>query len=366
VANPGTQAQFIGQVIRGRLDAREIGDIGDTALSYSEVKALATGNPLLMDKAEADAALARLRRGERAHGRNQDALHHAVTRHEQDIAGLTSLIQDIDAAIARRQDTRGEKFAMTVHGQLHARRAEAGQRLKDLLQQEVAELDGLRQRPVRPGHLGGFPVTARVACSLGKTSVTLALDGAPGTSMQLSVRDLSEADPAGLVTRLENRLGRLEEHKDNALADIEGAQREIAHARASIGKPFPQAAQLAAARQRARQIGEQLEQMAAPPQPADQPAPETAPAPSPGGSEQGSRPRHAQAPAPAHRAHEPSGNVPWRQDRAAPADPVAWQAHGLNVSERPQTDAAAEHPGPLEAEDRRLHMRKEPDHEAGE
>src|ERR1039457_6565897 len=92
------KARFIGQVIRGRLDAREIGDIGDTALSYSEVKALATGNPLLMDKAEADTAVARLRRGERAHGRNQDALHHAVTRHEQDIAGLTRLTQDIDAA----------------------------------------------------------------------------------------------------------------------------------------------------------------------------------------------------------------------------------------------------------------------------
>jgi hypothetical protein len=92
------KARFISQVIRGRLDAREIGDIGDTALSYSEVKALATGNPLLMDKAEADAALARLQRSERAHARNQNALTHAITRHEQDITRLTALICDIDAA----------------------------------------------------------------------------------------------------------------------------------------------------------------------------------------------------------------------------------------------------------------------------
>jgi len=54
------KAAFVSQVMHGRLDAREIGDIGDTALSFSEVKALATGNPLLMDKAEADAALGRL------------------------------------------------------------------------------------------------------------------------------------------------------------------------------------------------------------------------------------------------------------------------------------------------------------------
>jgi len=54
------KARFIGQVMHGRLDTREISDIGDTALSFSEVKAIAAGNPLLMDKAEADTALARL------------------------------------------------------------------------------------------------------------------------------------------------------------------------------------------------------------------------------------------------------------------------------------------------------------------
>ena len=46
------KARFIAQVMRGRLDVREIEDIGDATLSYTEVKALATGNPLLMDKAK--------------------------------------------------------------------------------------------------------------------------------------------------------------------------------------------------------------------------------------------------------------------------------------------------------------------------
>ncbi len=73
------KARFIAQVMRGRLDVREIEDIGDAALSYNEVKALATGNPLLMDKAEADAELTRLERAERAHHRNQDALRYTIT-----------------------------------------------------------------------------------------------------------------------------------------------------------------------------------------------------------------------------------------------------------------------------------------------
>ena len=59
-------------------------------LSFSEAKALATNNPLLMDKAAADADLARLVRAERAHHRNQDTLRRTITRHEQRIATQTS------------------------------------------------------------------------------------------------------------------------------------------------------------------------------------------------------------------------------------------------------------------------------------
>jgi len=68
------KAKFISQVMRGRLDVREIEDVGDTALSYSEVKALATGNPRILDKARVDAELTKLERLERAHARNQRVL----------------------------------------------------------------------------------------------------------------------------------------------------------------------------------------------------------------------------------------------------------------------------------------------------
>ena len=83
------KARFIRDVMSPALDAREIGDIGDTVLSFSEAKALATNNPLLIDKAEADAQLARLVRAERAHHRNQDTLRRTITRLEAHIAAQT-------------------------------------------------------------------------------------------------------------------------------------------------------------------------------------------------------------------------------------------------------------------------------------
>jgi N12 class adenine-specific DNA methylase len=257
------KAKFIAQVMHGRLDSREISDIGDTALSFSEVKALATGNPLLMDKAEADATLTRLQRAERAWRRNQDALGHAITDNEKAIARLTGRAADIDTAIGRRQDTRGDAFLMIVDGTEHRKRADAGQHLKERLAREAADLAGLRERAVQPGSLGGFDLMAAVGQSLGKTTVTIGLDSVPGGSLQLSAADLRAADPAGLVTRLENRLHRLEASKQETLDGIERARAEIAHARASLGQPFPQATQLTQARDRARLIDQHLDQIVA-------------------------------------------------------------------------------------------------------
>ncbi len=165
------------------LDAREIADVGDTVLTFSEAKALATGNPLFMDKAEADAELARLVRAERVHRRNHDSLQHAVVRHERNIASLQQLADQIDHAVARRVDTRGEKFAMTVDGQRHDMRAEACRHLIQILGAAATTLRADLSRTVNPGQLAGFPVAARIDRALGSVNVSLELDGAPGTSI---------------------------------------------------------------------------------------------------------------------------------------------------------------------------------------
>jgi hypothetical protein len=192
-----------------------------------------------------------------------------VTRHEKDIARLTQLAADVDAALGRREDTRGDRFAMTVGDRRHVRRAEAGEHLKEILEREVAAMDGRRESRVQVGRLAGFPLTASVERSLGRTSVAIIFDGAPRTSIQVPATDLGGADPAGLVARLENRIGRLEEHKTDALAGVQHARQEITHATESIGPAFPHAAQLTEARNRARQIDGQLQQLAAPQQPGE-------------------------------------------------------------------------------------------------
>jgi N12 class adenine-specific DNA methylase/SAM-dependent methyltransferase len=256
------KARFIDQVMHGRLDTREIADIGDTALSFSEVKAIATGNPLLMDKAEADAALAHLQRAERAHQRSQDALRYAISEYETEISRLTILADAVNTAIARRQDTRGDKFTAIIDGAHYTKRADAGQHVKHILEREASQVAGQLRRAVSVGQLGGFAINAEVHRSLGTTKVTINLEGAPGTTIDLPASGLRDADPVGLITRLEHRLAELETRKTKVLADIDHARRQMTHARGSVGQPFQHAAELAAARTRVREIDEALDHMA--------------------------------------------------------------------------------------------------------
>src|SRR5262249_6181115 len=180
------KARFIRDVMSPALNARDIGDIGDTVLSFSEAKALATNNPLLIDKAEADAELARLIRAERAHHRNQDTLRRTITRLETHIAAQAELADDIDAAIDRRKETHGDAFTITVEGRRYAKRVAAGQHLLDLFRREATSQLGYRQRKIHAGELGGFPLAATISQALGQVTVTTAFDGAPGTEIALS------------------------------------------------------------------------------------------------------------------------------------------------------------------------------------
>jgi hypothetical protein len=65
------KARFIAQILTGNLTAREVEDIDTAALSYAEVKALATGQPLLLEAAAVAAEIARLRNLAAGHTRAQ-------------------------------------------------------------------------------------------------------------------------------------------------------------------------------------------------------------------------------------------------------------------------------------------------------
>ncbi|MDZ7734559.1 MAG: DEAD/DEAH box helicase family protein [Acidimicrobiia bacterium] len=204
------KAAFIAQVTRGDLPDRDVDDIADQALSFAEVKALATGDPLVLEKAGVDADVARLARLERAHHDDQHRLRQTRDTATQRADRCEQRATQLAAAIDRLTDTRGDRFAMTIEGTTHTKRTDAGARLRQLL---TAQLDATPPETTTPlcdtAVLGGLTVASQTA-TVPEDEVRLAV---PEADVELTYprHEWQIAEPSAIVTRIERHLQRLPE-----------------------------------------------------------------------------------------------------------------------------------------------------------
>ena len=228
------KAAFIAQVMHGGTIARELDDVGDQSLSYAEVKALATGNPHIVEKAGVDAEIAKLTRLRAAHQRDQAAL---ARTHDTATARATRLERDAElcrTAIDRRIDTRGDRFHATIDGTRHSARADTGTHLCRLLAERGRE-------PVE-GSFAGFALHATLDRHAGVATITL--EPSP-IKLELDLGELGQLDPGRLMQRLEHRLARLDQDLDDAITGAAAARSEAERAAARLDQPFEHADRLA-------------------------------------------------------------------------------------------------------------------------
>lgn len=254
---------FISQVMKGQLDAREVENIDEAALSYSEVKALASGDIRLLAKAKADGEVRNLERLAASHRRSQQSLRGIVHTGQERLERLAGLIARYDESIAQRKDTRGDKFRMTVGDTNFTERAEAAAALMAALREHhfehgTASISGESQQL---GQLGGFVLSSRRDDHTVDLTLHGVTDLTDGTAVWVT-RELVEAGEApaqlGVITRLENRIAGLDARRADANAWRDETQADIEQARAEIGKPFAKADALSAAKAKAAGLAEQL------------------------------------------------------------------------------------------------------------
>ena len=299
------KAGFIAQVMRGRLDVRSVEDIGDSALSYSEVKALASGDPLILDKAQADAERARLGR-----------LHSAWSRSQQSVRGRIVGLQDQLGSTQQRQsaltrllphvtEIRGDAFQMTIAGQSTHDRAQAAAMLT---QWGHSAAQG-RPRTQPLGELAGLALDGRVAYDAvrGAQVLSVTLHELPVDAANLTLAQLRE-DPASIVRQLEARVRDLPALGDRLDTQHTQITEQIAQARDVLATPFKYADELTEATDRCAAIAAQMTERA---QPAAEPAADsTPPAVSHAPSDVNDAPKRHYEPAPSSRR---------RYEHAAPA-----------------------------------------------
>ena len=118
---------FIGQIMNGENVGRETEDTGEVTLSAAEVKALASGSPLIMEQVQLDTDIKKLESLQRAH---RSAMRSATERLEKDKGIIDILKRKIasgKADMASTVDTYSEgKFAIHIGGQKFTDKKDAG------------------------------------------------------------------------------------------------------------------------------------------------------------------------------------------------------------------------------------------------
>ena len=232
------KAKFINQLMRGRLDVREIEDIGDSALSYAEVKALASGDPRIMELAKAETEATKLERLERAWSSAKRSLA-ATVRLER----LATDRQELLTAIPLRRDTDGDAFSIRIHGTAYSKRADAA----PALQRALRAIEPYQRDPQPLGEVGGLHLQVSADSWLGQPRYVVSLVEVPRVHVLVEAGDVREPS-LGLVTRIENLPRRLERVLEDVEMDTTKINREAEKAQAGLVDAFPRAGELASVR----------------------------------------------------------------------------------------------------------------------
>ena len=223
------KATFLGQLLAARLDSRTVDDIGDaTALSYGEVKALASGNPLILEKATLEVELSRLRRLTVGWRNEHAAVLKRVTVDEQHLGVLDGQIADVDDALGRRVDTHGDRFRITVNATPVHDRVLAGDTVVDV----VANLHPGRHRIAT---FAGFDLIA--VCDDG--GLRVGFDHRALPTFAYTVAEWVDTRPLSIIRRLENAVQRLDQTRLDLVADHVHTTRDLgdAHQQSSVTDP---------------------------------------------------------------------------------------------------------------------------------
>lgn len=259
--------RFISQMMHGSTDARGGEDLtsGQT-LSYSEVKALASGNPLIMERAQAEQDVTKLERLSRAHARNQQQRQGVIASTHRDEDELRKLVPAVESLIASRADTHGDAFRALVQGQPALDRASAGEMLAQEITPHAARLaadPSGRAMPAGEVVIGATPFTLSVQRSLGSNQLLATMPGLDERALRIDLNDVL-AGGVGPITRLENRVNGLDVLLDDTHHRLEVVLSERMEATEGVGAPFARADALAAARARLVEIDAQLNALANP------------------------------------------------------------------------------------------------------
>ena len=232
--------RFISQIMTGEAVPRTMEDIDDKALTYAELKAIATGDPRILRKAEVDAEVMRLETLERQYRFNRYRLEDNMNKTlPEQIAAAEKQVAALEKDIGWRDKNSTDDFKMVVGGATFIERKDAADKLQAVL--EALEGDRKLIGSYRGFSLFAYRDSEKVD-GVAKPVVKLYLRHDDGLSYPVSDSDSA----IGRIARIENRMSKLENNLQHYQKQIVNATEQIEASKVEYGKPFVHAETLMA------------------------------------------------------------------------------------------------------------------------
>jgi hypothetical protein len=229
---------------------RKLADNDAVTLNYAEVKALATGNPLILEKANLDAEVARLSRARAAFVDRQFRLRSARADFPRRLAAAEGVLAAARADLSARRDTAGDAFRIIVGDAEYTTRTEGGLALKRAI--EEACYAASERQVVRIGRFAGFELLASVHPKM--QMISAILRGARDYEGDI---ELFQA-PANLAQALEWIPRKLEGIVRSYEDSVGYLRSQVAQLQSITEEPFPHEEKLNAMITRQREIEREL------------------------------------------------------------------------------------------------------------
>ncbi len=246
----GAKARFIKQVIGGQDKGLRVAKDDDTEeLSADRFKALASGDPRIMEKVNLEDDLSNLKAAAVRHDREQNKLKRKVAEGQQRIPQLKERAEKMGSDAAHLESK--PDFEMHIGGRTHDERKPAAEALVEAANAVDAEENAKdswqkENTPAPIGEYRGFTVLRGRGRSISEGALWL-----QGPSGQMY-------PTGGSLQSLEAVARNLSKKKVEAERDHADAIADVARVGAGIGKPFPKAAELAAKHERVQQLEGEL------------------------------------------------------------------------------------------------------------
>ncbi len=222
--------KFISQIMTSKSPVRSAEDVDETALSYAEIKMLATGNPHIKEKMDLDIQVSKLKLLKQSHLSERYSLEDKVLKsYPQTICALENRIKGLtlDREIVENNiPTNDEKFLpMVVLGITYPEKAEAGAAIIEACQTMTSPDE------IPLGEYRGFQMG--LAFHSYEKEYQITLRGALSHQVSLGI------DAIGNITRIDNQLASLDVKLVAAGEQLDTTRIQLENAKEEIERPFP-------------------------------------------------------------------------------------------------------------------------------